>query len=73
MNVRKELKKYSNNLFKKQEIVVFNKIDLLDNLKIKERVNKLHTKIKKPISKISALKKIGISELKIKLINHVYR
>ena len=73
LNVRKELKKYSNNLFKKQEIVVFNKIDLLDNLKIKERVNKLHTKIKKPISKISALKKIGISELKIKLINHVYR
>jgi len=39
--VRKELKKYSNKLIKKKEIVVLNKTDLMDKEKISNKTNEL--------------------------------
>ena len=70
--VRNELKKYSKELIKKDEIIVFNKIDLIKKDEIKEKLNKFKGEIKKNILKISTLDKKTISDIKSKLINYVY-
>ena len=69
--VRNELKKYSKELIKKDEIIVFNKIDLIKKDEIKEKLNKFKGEIKKNILKISTLDKKTISDIKSKLINYV--
>ena len=45
--VRNELGKYSKNLLKKDELIVFNKIDLIDKIKLNEKKTKFSKKIKK--------------------------
>jgi len=69
--VRNELKKYSKELIKKDEIIVFNKIDLIKKDEIREKLNKFKGNIKKNILKISTLDKETISDIKSKLINYV--
>ncbi len=69
--VRNELKKYSKELIKKDEIIVFNKIDLIKKDEIREKLNKFKGEIKKNILKISTLDKETISDIKSKLINYV--
>ena len=71
--VRKELKEYSPKLLKKDEIIVLNKIDLLEENEIKLKVNELSKKIKKKIFTISTLKKNGIINLKKILISNVHK
>ena len=39
LKIRKELSKYSNDLLKKKEIIVFNKIDIINTNKINEKIN----------------------------------
>jgi len=68
--VRKELFKYSNKLTKKREIIVFNKIDMLNNDQINEKINIFSKKIKKKIYKISALNQKGITDIKKALIKY---
>ena len=70
--VRKELSKYSKKLIKKKEVIVFNKIDMIDDKEIKEKIYTFKRKIKKEILLISALKNKGIKDIKKKLINYVY-
>ena len=70
--VRKELLKYGNKLAKKREIIVFNKVDLMEKEEIDEKINFFKKKIKKKIFKISALKKIGLKNMKRDLISYVY-
>jgi len=53
LKIRKELSKYSNDLLKKKEIIVFNKIDIINTNKINEKINFFKKKIKKNIYKIS--------------------
>ena len=69
--VRKELGKYSKNLLKKEEIIVFNKVDLItkDDLEIKRK--NFTTKIKKDILILSNLNKKMVSNIKSKLIKYV--
>ena len=69
--VRMELKKYSKELIKKEEIIVFNKIDLIKKDEIKEKLNQFKKKIKKNILLISTLDKKALSDIKSKLINYV--
>ena len=69
--VRLELKKYSKELIKKEEIIVFNKIDLIKKDEIKEKLNQFKKKIKKNILLISTLDKKALSDIKSKLINYV--
>ena len=69
--VRIELKKYSKELEKKKEIVVFNKIDLISKDEIKYKLTKFKKKIKKNVLLISTLDKTTLSEIKSKLIKHV--
>ena len=71
MQVRMELKKYSKELEKKKEIVVFNKIDLINKDEIKYKLTKFKKKIKKNVLLISTLEKTTLSEIKSKLIKHV--
>ena len=69
--VRIELKKYSKELEKKKEIVVFNKIDLINKDEIKYKLTQFKKKIKKNVLLISTLDKKTLSEIKSKLIKHV--
>ena len=69
--VRNELKKYSKELIKKDEIIVFNKIDLIEKDEIRKKLNKFKGEIRKNILKISTLDKKTISDIKSKLINYV--
>ena len=70
--IRKELFKYSNKLLKKKEIIVFNKIDMINEEEINSKINIFKKKIKKKIFKISALKHKGLTNIKKNLINNVY-
>ena len=70
--VRKELFKYGNKLTKKRELVVFNKIDMVSDDEINEKIDIFSKKIKKKIYKISALKHKGIIDIKKALVRYVY-
>ena len=69
--VRNELGKYSKNLLKKDELIVFNKIDLIDKRKLNEKKNKFSKKIKKKVLTISTFDKASIAKIKSKLIKYV--
>ena len=73
LKIRKELSKYSNSLLKKKEIIVFNKIDIININEINEKINFFKKKIKKNIYKISVTQSKGLSTLKKLLIKNVYR
>jgi len=45
LKIRKELSKYSSNLLKKKEIIVFNKIDMINVNEIKKKINAFKKKI----------------------------
>ena len=69
--VRNELKKYSKDLLKKEELVVFNKIDLITEDQIDKKISIFKKKIDKNIVSISTIDKKTISNIKSKLINYV--
>ena len=69
--VRKELGNYSKNLLKKKEVIVFNKIDLIDNTQLAEKIKIFTKKLKKQVLTLSTLKKNSISQIKSKLANYV--
>jgi len=69
--VRNELGKYSKDLLKKKELIVFNKIDLVDKQKLKEKKIEFKKRIKKQILILSTNNKSLISKIKAKLINYV--
>ena len=69
--VRKELKNYSKDLLKKDEIVVLNKIDLLDDKEVKKIKDSFLKKYKVKLITLSTLNKKSISEIKSKIIKYV--
>ncbi len=69
--VRKELSKYGKDLAKKKEIVVLNKIDLVEEEEKVEKIKKLNSKLKKNIFVISTMDKKSVSDIKSKLVNYV--
>ena len=69
--VRNELGKYSKNLLKKDELIVFNKIDLIDKNKLKEKKDKFSKKTKNEVLTISTFDKHSVIKIKSKLIKHV--
>jgi len=66
--VRKELSKYGNKLVKKNEIIVFNKIDMINEKEIDKKIETFRSKINKKIFTISALKHLGLKNFKKNLI-----
>ena len=71
--VRKELYKYSNNLVKKREIIVFNKIDMIDEKEINKKLDVFKKKIKKKVFTISALKHMGLKIIMENLFSYANR
>ena len=68
--VRNEMGKYSKSLLKKDELIVFNKIDLIDKSRLNEKKNKFSKKIKKRVLIISTFNKASIEKIKLKLIKY---
>ena len=69
--VRKELKNYSKDLLKKDEIVVLNKIDLLDDKEVKKIKDNFLKRYKVKLITLSTLNKKSISDIKSKIIKYV--
>ena len=69
--VRKELKNYSKDLLKKDEIVVLNKIDLLEDKEVKKIKDDFLKKYKGNLITLSTLDKKSISKIKSKIIKYV--
>ena len=70
--IRAELGKYSKSLLKKNEIIVLNKIDLIDKKNLDSKKKILSDKIKKKIYDLSTLDKSKISKIKSKLLEYVF-
>ena len=68
--VKAELKNYSNKLSKKKELIVLNKIDLVDEKKAKDIVKSFSKNTKSEIILLSTLEKKTISKIKAKLISY---
>tara|TARA_B100000287_G_scaffold6209_1_gene6019 strand:+ start:1523 stop:2506 length:984 start_codon:yes stop_codon:yes gene_type:complete len=68
--IRNELGKYSKDLLKKNELIVFNKIDLIGKNELKEKIENFNKKIKKKVLLLSTINKKYISQIKSKLINY---
>jgi len=73
LKVRKELSKYSTNLLKKKEIIVFNKIDMINNKEINEKITLFKKKIKKKIYKVSIIQKKNLINIKKILISNAHK
>ena len=70
--IRAELGKYSKSILKKNEIIVLNKIDLIDKKNLDSKKKILSGKIKKKIYDLSTLDKSKISKIKSKLLEYVF-
>jgi GTPase len=73
LKIRKELSKYSKSLLKKKEIIVFNKIDIIDANGIFQKINIFKKKIRKNIYKISVVQNKGLVNIKKLMVNNVYK
>ena len=71
--IRSELKNYDLSLSKKKEIIYFNKSDLIEKNKLKEKLDIFSGKIKKKYKIISVFKKDDIQTIKKVLISNVNR
>ena len=69
--VREELKKYSKDLLNKEELIVFNKIDLIKKDQMKKKLSVFKEEFDKNVISISTLDKKTISDIKSKLIHYV--
>ena len=70
--VKKEQKNYSSDLLMKKEIIVLNKIDLIDEKQVKEIINKFSKKINSEILTLSTFDKKSVSLMKAKLISYAF-
>ncbi len=68
--VKKELKSYNSKLSKKRELIVLNKIDLLNKDQIKKIINDFAKITKSEIILLSTLEKKSISKVKAKLLSY---
>ncbi len=69
--VKNELKSYSPDLLDKKELIVLNKIDLVDENLSKNIIDKFSKTINKEILTLSTLKKSSVSKIKAKLLSYV--
>ena len=68
--VKKELQNYSSELIKKKELVVLNKIDLIDENVVKKKIEDFSKNRKCEVLTLSTLKKNSVSKIKSKLISY---
>ena len=68
--IKNELKKYSAKLSKKKELVVLNKVDLIDNNEVKKIIREFSKNTKSEVITLSTLEKRSVSQIKAKLISY---
>ena len=68
--VKKELQNYSSELIKKKELVVLNKIDLIDEDVVKKKIENFSKNKKCEVLTLSTFKKNSVSKIKSKLISY---
>ena len=68
--IKNELKKYSDKLSKKRELVVLNKVDLIDNNEVKKIIKEFSKNTKSEVITLSTLEKRSVSQIKAKLISY---
>ena len=68
--IKNELKKYNSKFIKKKELIVLNKIDLIDEKEIKKIVKDFSKNVKSEIITLSTLEKMSVSKIKAKLISY---
>jgi GTP-binding protein len=71
IKIKNELKNYSKNLLKKKEIIVLNKIDLIEKDEAKKIIKNFSKNKKSEIVTLSTLNKKSISKIKAKLLSYV--
>jgi GTP-binding protein len=69
--VKNELKKYSNKLNKKKELIVLNKIDLIDEKEVNHIIKDFKKNTKSEVIALSTFNKSSVSKIKSKLLNYV--
>ncbi len=69
--VRNELFRYSPDLVKKKELIVLNKVDLIEKEIVKEIIDDFSRKTKGEILLLSTMEKKLVSDIKAKLISYV--
>ena len=69
--VKNELKKYSNKLTKKKELIVLNKIDLIDEKEVNQIIKDFKKNTKSEVIALSTFNKSSVSKIKSKLLNYV--
>ena len=69
--VKNELKKYSNKLTKKKELIVLNKIDLIDEKEVNYIIKNFKKNTKSEVIALSTFNKSSVSKIKSKLLNYV--
>ena len=69
--VKNELKKYSNKLTKKKELIVLNKIDLIDEKEVNNIIKDFKKNTKSEVITVSTFNKSSVSKIKSKLLNYV--
>ena len=68
--IKNELKKYSAKLSKKKELVVLNKVDLIDDNEVKKIIKEFSKNTKSEVITLSTLEKRSVSQIKAKLISY---
>ena len=70
--IKEELGSYSKELLKKKEVVVLNKVDLLEKKAVKEIIKNFSKNKKRKVITLSTFNKDSVSKIKAKLLNYVY-
>ena len=68
--IKNELKSYSSKLSKKKELVILNKIDLMDNKDLKKIIKEFSKNTNSEVLTLTTFEKKSISKIKSKLINY---
>ncbi|MDO5716545.1 MAG: GTPase ObgE [Tissierellia bacterium] len=69
--LRKEMKVYSEELMHREEIIVLNKSDLLDEKTLQERMDEIQKKTGREVFVVSAATRMGVEKLKYAIYNKV--
>ena len=68
--IKNELKSYSSKLSKKKELVILNKVDLMDNKDLKKIIKEFSKNTNPEVMTLTTFEKKSISKIKSKLINY---
>ena len=69
--IKKQLGSYSKELLNKKEVIVLNKVDLLEKKNVEKIIKNFSKNKKCEVMTLSTFKKDSVSKIKAKLLNYV--